>query len=48
MNNLREKRIQENEEMVERLNEFTRAAMMVVRDKAKRELDDYVRELIKK
>jgi hypothetical protein len=47
MNKEEQKRIQEYEEMLKQMNEFAATAKLLLREKAKRELPDYVRELLK-
>ena len=44
MNKKTIKEIEDNEQMVQQMNEYCRASMMLLREVAKRELDDYVRE----
>ena len=41
------KEIEDYKQMLERMNEFSKTAMLLLREKAKRELDDYARELLK-
>jgi hypothetical protein len=41
------RKIQENQEMVEDLNQLGKMIKMEIRERAKRELDSYVKELLK-
>ena len=47
MNNKTIKEIEDYQEMLQQMNEFSKTAMILLREKAKRELDDYARELLK-
>jgi len=47
MNKKTIKEIEDYKQMLERMNEFSKTALLLLREKAERELDDYAKELLK-